>query len=62
MDPSFPDDRIKYMYEDSGAKVLISQSSLEEKFMHFPDTKIVLTDKDNDQISESDLGRSFSLR
>ena len=53
MDPSFPDDRIKYMYEDSGAKVLISQSSLEEKFRHFPNTKIVLTDKDKEKISKS---------
>ena len=53
MDPSFPDDRIKYMYEDSGAKVLISQSSLKEKFGHFPNTKIVLTDKDKEKISKS---------
>jgi tyrocidine synthetase-3 len=50
MDPSFPDDRIKYMYEDSGAKILISQSSLEEKFGQFNDTKIVLTDTDSEKI------------
>ena len=36
MDPLFPDDRISYMYEDSGAKVLISQSSLKEKIRTFP--------------------------
>jgi amino acid adenylation domain-containing protein len=44
LDPSFPDDRIKYMYEDSGAKVLISQSSLKEKFNQFTNTSIVLID------------------
>jgi amino acid adenylation domain-containing protein len=51
MDPIFPDERIAYMYEDSGAKVLISQSSLKEKFKHFPDTTVVLTDSDSKQIS-----------
>ena len=51
MDPMFPDDRIAYMFEDSGAKVLISQSSLRDKFLHFPETKIILTDFDNDKIS-----------
>jgi amino acid adenylation domain-containing protein len=50
MDPSFPDDRIKYMYEDSGAKILISQSSLKEKFVHFPDMSIVLIDTDSSRI------------
>jgi len=53
MDPSFPYDRIKYMYEDSGAKVLISQSSLKGKFGHFANTAIVLTDSDKDIISKS---------
>ncbi|MCE5345210.1 MAG: amino acid adenylation domain-containing protein [Bacteroidales bacterium] len=53
MDPSFPDDRIKYMYEDSGAKVLISQSSLKKKFSQFPNITIVLTDTDQDKISKS---------
>ncbi|MEI6047794.1 MAG: amino acid adenylation domain-containing protein [Bacteroidota bacterium] len=52
MDPSFPDDRISYMYEDSGARVLISQSSLKEKFSQFPNTSIVLTDTDKNKISK----------
>lgn len=52
MDPSFPDVRINYMYEDSGAKVLISQSSLKEKFRQFPSTSIVLTDTDKSKISK----------
>lgn len=52
MDPLFPDDRLAYMYEDSGAKVLISQSSLKEKFRHFPNTSIVLTDKDKGRLSK----------
>ncbi len=57
MDPSFPDERISYMYEDSGAKVLISQSSLNSKFRHFPDTSIVLMDKDIELIGRYDKGR-----
>ncbi|MEI6050238.1 MAG: amino acid adenylation domain-containing protein, partial [Bacteroidota bacterium] len=57
MDPSFPDERIAYMYEDSGARVLISQSSLKGKFHHFPDTSIVLIDKDSELIGKQDKGR-----
>jgi amino acid adenylation domain-containing protein len=52
MDPSFPEDRIMYMYEDSGAKVLISQSSLLDKFPHFSNTPIVLTDTDKEKINK----------
>ncbi len=51
MDPMFPDDRIAYMYEDSGAKVLISQGSLKDRFRNFPETTIVLTDSDSEKIS-----------
>ncbi len=53
MDPSFPDERIKYMYEDSGAGVLISQSSLKEKFSGFNDTSVILVDSDSTAIGES---------
>ncbi len=52
MDPSFPNDRLKYIFEDSGAKVLISQSSLQEKLAHFPDARIVLTDNDREVIGK----------
>ena len=52
LDPSFPDDRISYMYEDSGAKVLISQSSLKKKFRQFLNTPAVLTDTDKSKISK----------
>ena len=57
MDPSFPDERISYMYEDSGAKVLISQSSLKEKFSQFLNTSIVLTDTDKNKISKYSTGK-----
>ena len=53
MDPSFPDERISYMYEDSGAKVLISQSSLRDKLGHFTGATIVLTDLDKDRIGRN---------
>ncbi len=50
MDPSFPDERIKYMYEDSKARVLITQSSLKEKFVKLTSTSLVLIDSDKDKI------------
>jgi amino acid adenylation domain-containing protein len=52
LDPSFPDDRISYMYEDSGAKVIISQSSIQEKFYQFPNALTLLTDSDTRGISK----------
>ena len=52
MDPSFPDDRIRYMFEDSGARVLISQSSLKDKFQSFGKISIVLTDYDREKIGK----------
>ena len=57
MDPSFPDDRIQYMYEDSGAKILLSQSSLNEKFHRFTKTQIVLADSDRSKISKYGSGK-----
>jgi amino acid adenylation domain-containing protein len=52
MDPSFPDDRLKYMFEDSGARVIISQSSLREKFNQFNNASIILTDTDKSKINK----------
>lgn len=55
MDPSFPDDRIQYMFEDSGAGILISQSSLKSKFHHFSNAHLVLTDTNSADISGSGI-------
>jgi amino acid adenylation domain-containing protein/FkbH-like protein len=49
MDPSFPDDRITFMFEDSGARALITQSSLMEKTRMFK-TPIVFIDTDRGKI------------
>ena len=51
-DPVLPDDRINYMFEDSGANALITQSSLKNKFDRFAYAKIVLADEDKEKISE----------
>ena len=56
MDPLFPADRIGYMFEDSGARILISQSSLKGKFIHFPNHYIVLTDSDKSKIDKCGSG------
>ncbi len=62
LDPAFPNDRLKYIYDDSEAKVLISQSSLHEKLRHFPNAKIVLTDSDKEKISKnSELKPSLKI-
>lgn len=50
MDPSFPDDRLNYMFEDSGARALISQSNLSGKFSHI-ETQLVLVDKEEEVMS-----------
>jgi amino acid adenylation domain-containing protein len=51
MDPMFPDDRVKYMYEDSGAKALITQSLLRDKFTGIPDASLVLIDKEKSKMN-----------
>lgn len=38
IDPSFPDERIYYMFEDAGAKIMISQDSLKWKFSYITGT------------------------
>jgi polyketide synthase PksJ len=57
MDPMFPDERLSYMYEDSGAKVIISQSSLSARLDHFPEMKVVLTDRDRISIGSNSAGQ-----
>ena len=57
MDPSFPEDRIRYMHEDSGARFLITESSLKDKFSHLPGTSVVVTDTDKAGIGKSVTGR-----
>ncbi len=44
MDPSFPVERLRYMFEDSGSKVLISQRSLQDKFEYFTNASFVIID------------------
>lgn len=44
MDPSFPAERLRYMFEDSGAKVLISQRSLQDKFEYFTNASFLIID------------------
>jgi bacitracin synthase 3 len=53
MDPSFPNERIKYMFEDSGAKVLITQDLLKDKFIQFVGNPIVLIDTDKGKINKN---------
>jgi amino acid adenylation domain-containing protein len=57
LDPSFPEDRLKYMYEDSGAKIFISQSSLASKFSQYQKAKIVLLDSHKDKIGKFSTGK-----
>jgi len=52
MDPSFPEDRLNYMFEDSGAKMLITEQSLNDKFRDLS-TTIVLMDSDRGKIGNS---------
>jgi surfactin family lipopeptide synthetase A len=52
MDSSFPDDRLNYMFEDSGAKVLITQSFLKNKFLHVSNTPIILIDTEGREINK----------
>jgi amino acid adenylation domain-containing protein len=56
LDPSFPDDRLSYMVENSGMRVLITQSSLDEVLPARPQS-VVRMDTDCSQISRLDAGR-----
>ncbi len=55
LDPLFPDERIQYMFEDSGAKILITQSSLNDKFMKFTKTQLVLVDSQSKSIGRNSI-------
>jgi amino acid adenylation domain-containing protein len=50
MDPLFPDDRLIYMFEDSGARVLISENSLKDRFLQFANIRTILIDRDKEEI------------
>ena len=52
LDPLYPNDRLSYMYKDSGTTVLISQNSLREKIDSFTNTSIISIDKDESEISK----------
>jgi amino acid adenylation domain-containing protein len=52
LDPSFPIERLSYMFEDSGAKVIISQSSLKNKFKYFINATFVITDDEKKLINK----------
>ncbi len=51
MDPAFPADRLAYMLEDAGIKILITQQKLSGMFPHFSGNEICL-DKDWEKISK----------
>jgi amino acid adenylation domain-containing protein len=55
LDPSFPDERLNYMFEDSGARVLITQSFLKDKFSNSLDTPTVLLDTEWEEINKYDI-------
>lgn len=50
LDPAFPQERLNYLFKDSGAKVIISQKSLIVKHGFFEDALFVIID-DNKSIS-----------
>jgi amino acid adenylation domain-containing protein len=52
LDPSFPAERLRYMLEDSGAKVLVTQRGLSEALFSGLDLVRVYLDEDKDQIGQ----------
>jgi amino acid adenylation domain-containing protein len=56
LDPSFPEDRLNYMVENSGMRVLITQSSLDGQ-LHTRPQSVVRLDSDRKQIAKLDAGR-----
>ncbi len=56
LDPSFPEDRLSYMVENSGMRVLITQSSLDGMLPVRPQS-VVRIDSDWKQIAKLDAGR-----
>jgi non-ribosomal peptide synthetase component F len=53
MDPSFPDDRLNFMFEDSEARVLITQKLLRNRFLQVADKPIILIDADKKKINKN---------
>ena len=48
LDPSFPWERLSYMFGDSGAEIIVTQESLKDKFGYFTDASFVIFDKKRD--------------
>ena len=57
LDPAFPGERLRYMVEDSGAKVLVTQRGPSEALFSGHDLVRMYLDDDKDQID----GRAVSL-
>jgi non-ribosomal peptide synthetase component F len=53
IDPSYPDDRINYMLEDSNATLMISQSSLRDKITHCK--KLLLIEEITDNLAKQPM-------
>jgi amino acid adenylation domain-containing protein len=51
LDPSFPDERIQFMFEDSGARILITESAQRNRFGNISDSSVILMDLDWGQIA-----------
>jgi len=51
LDPAFPAERLRYMAEDSGAKILITQRALAERSFSGLDLECVYLDEDQAQIN-----------
>jgi amino acid adenylation domain-containing protein len=52
LDPAFPAERLGYMVEDSGAKILITHSALSERLFSGLDLECVCLDRDQTQIDQ----------
>jgi amino acid adenylation domain-containing protein len=51
LDPAFPSDRLSYMYEDSGAKIIIAQNSLKNRLKVFSKASLVVIDDKRNKIN-----------
>jgi amino acid adenylation domain-containing protein len=60
LDPDYPEDRLNFMLEDTGAPVLITSSTLSEKFPYYQGI-IIETDKDQEKISREPLDNPTSI-
>ncbi len=49
LDPTYPEDRLKYMLEDTGAKILLTQQHLQEKIQNLTDEEIKITSLDTNE-------------